>query len=116
MKKINIYSPVSKTVSTLNLPKDFDEPLNEKLLAQAIHVYRFLSHQGKSKTLTRGEVARTTQKWYRQKGTGRARHGARSAPIFVGGSKAHGPKDLKKNITLPKKMRIKALKNVLSQI
>ena len=43
-------------------------------------------------TLTRSEVAGKTQKAYKQKGTGQARHGAETAPIFVGGSKAHGPR------------------------
>jgi len=47
--------------------------------------------QGTSQAKTRAEVSRTTAKWYRQKGTGRARHGAQSAPIFVGGGVAHGP-------------------------
>ena len=46
---------------------------------------------GTHKTKTRGEVNRTTKKWYKQKGTGQARHGARSAPQFVGGAKAMGP-------------------------
>src|SRR3990172_4724030 len=46
---------------------------------------------------------------YRQKGTGRARHGAKSAPIFVGGGVAHGPKGIKRELSLPKKMVQKAL-------
>ena len=47
---------------------------------------------GTHKTKTRGEVIRSKAKWFRQKGTGRARHGSRNAPIFVGGGVAHGPK------------------------
>ena len=46
---------------------------------------------GTHKTQTRGEVSRTTKKYIRQKGSGGARHGSRNAPIFVGGSVAHGP-------------------------
>lgn len=61
------------------------------LSAVAVQVY--LSNQRKSnaKTKTRSEVQKTTAKMYKQKGTGRARHGAYSAPIFVGGGIAHGP-------------------------
>lgn len=65
---------------------------NQVLLAQAIRVYRANQRQGTSDVKTRGEVARTTKKWFKQKGTGNARHGSRKAPIFVGGGVAHGPK------------------------
>jgi large subunit ribosomal protein L4 len=54
-------------------------------------VYLGNQRQASAKTKTRGEVAKTTAKMYRQKGTGRARHGSYSAPIFVGGGIAHGP-------------------------
>lgn len=114
MLKANLYSPKVKTVKSITLPKSFEEKLNLPLLAQAIRVYEDRSHVGHSKTLTRSEIALTKAKWYRQKGTGRARHGAQSAPIFVGGSKAHGPKLESKVLTLPKKMRKKALLVALS--
>ena len=65
--------------------------LNPKLLAQAIRVYLSNKRQGTSQTQNRSRVNRTTRKWYRQKGTGNARHGARDANIFVGGAVAHGP-------------------------
>jgi large subunit ribosomal protein L4 len=71
----------------------FDRP-NPKLLAQAIRVYLANQRQGTSKVKTRGEVSRTTRKWYRQKGTGNARHGAKDANIFVGGGVSHGPTGL----------------------
>ena len=64
---------------------------NSTLLAQAIRVYGSNSHQKTSKVKTRGEVDGSTRKIYRQKGTGNARHGAKYAPIFVGGGIAHGP-------------------------
>lgn len=101
--------------ATKTMLKNFivDEP-NLDLLAQAIRVYENRLHTGKSKTKTRGEINLTTRKWYRQKGTGRARHGAQSAPIFVGGSKAHGPKGVKRELRMPTKMRRLALKTALS--
>ncbi len=62
----------------------------------------------------RSEVNYTTVKMYRQKGTGRARHGSKKAPIFRGGGKAFGPKPRDFAIDLPKKVRALALKHALS--
>ena len=62
----------------------------------------------------RSEVNYTTAKMYRQKGTGRARHGSKKAPIFRGGGKAFGPKPRSFAIDLPKKVRALALKHALS--
>ena len=87
----------------------FDQP-NPVLLAQAVRVYLSNQRQGTSKVKTRAEVSRTTRKWYRQKGTGGARHGAKDANIFVGGGVSHGPtgnENWKKNLT--RKLRVKAL-------
>ncbi len=69
---------------------------------------------GTHKSLTRGEVDRTTAKMYKQKGTGKARHGARSAPQFRGGGKAFGPVVRSHAHDLPKKVRALALKHALS--
>jgi large subunit ribosomal protein L4 len=69
---------------------------------------------GTHKTKTRGEIALTTAKWYKQKGTGRARHGAKSAPQFRGGGKAFGPLVRSHAHGLPKKVRALALKHALS--
>jgi large subunit ribosomal protein L4 len=72
------------------------------------------SRQGTHKTKTRSEVRRAKSKWYRQKGTGRARHGSRNAPIFVGGGQAHGPRPRDYRQKMPRKMRHLALKSALS--
>ena len=69
---------------------------------------------GTHKTKTRGEISLTTAKWYKQKGTGRARHGAKSAPQFRGGGKAFGPVVRSHAHDLPKKVRALALKHALS--
>jgi len=85
------------------------------LLAQAIHVYQENSHRGVSKTKTRGEVNATKKKVYKQKGTGNARHGAKSAPIYVGGGVPFGPTGLKSALkSLNQKMKTKALLGVLT--
>jgi len=69
----------------------FGAPVNQVLLAQAIRVYRACLRQGTAKTKTRAEINRTHKKWFKQKGTGNARHGARTPNIFVGGGVSHGP-------------------------
>ena len=114
MSKANVYSVKGVKGQAITLPKNFSEKENKILLAQAIRVYENRLHPGLSKTKRRGEVIATTRKVWRQKGTGRARHGARSAPIFVGGGKAHGPTGIKRRLVLPKKMRQKALNIALS--
>jgi large subunit ribosomal protein L4 len=64
--------------------------------------------------LTRGEINKTKKKIYKQKGTGQARHGARSAPLFVGGAKAMGPVNHSHEFDLPKKVRALGLRHALS--
>jgi len=114
MIKLNVYSETGTKKTGINMPKDLIEKENKVLLAQAIRVYESGMHPGLSKVKTRGEIRASKRKIYRQKGTGQARHGALSAPIFVGGGKAHGPKGVKRTLVLPKKMRQKSLKVALS--
>ncbi len=93
----------------------FGAPVNKVLLAQAIRVYLSNARQGTSKVKTRSEVNLTKRKMYKQKGTGNARHGAQSAPIFVGGGVAHGPKGIENwNLSLSRTMKLKALICALS--
>lgn len=84
-------------------------------LIQRIVVWQLAKRRaGTHKVLTRAEVNRTKKKLYRQKGTGQARHGARSAPLFVGGAKAMGPVQHSHAFDLPKKVRALGLKHALS--
>ena len=69
---------------------------------------------GTHKVKTRSEVSYSTKKIYRQKGTGGARHGARSAPIFRGGGVYKGPTPRSHGHDLPKKVRALGLKHALS--
>jgi large subunit ribosomal protein L4 len=69
---------------------------------------------GTHSTQNRDDVSVTTKKFYRQKGTGGARHGSRNAPIFVGGGIAHGPHPHSHAHALPKKVRALAMKHALS--
>lgn len=107
-----------KQVSTVELPAEIfgiaKEDLNIGLMHQAYVRQMANARLGTHKTKTRSEVKMTTAKMYRQKGTGRARHGARNAPLFVGGGQAHGPIPHKYTKDMPKKMYRKALRNALS--
>lgn len=117
--KANLYTHTgAKDEKQVTLPESvFQFKVNPQLMAQAIHVYKQNQTQHTSKTQSRSEVALTKSKWYRQKGTGRARHGSKNAPIFVGGGVAHGPKGLKpKAKKLNKKMRKQSYRGALSYL
>jgi large subunit ribosomal protein L4 len=92
----------------------FEAPINVPLMHQAFERQMANARAGTHKTQTRSEVNRTTRKWYRQKGTGHARHGSRSANLFVGGAVAHGPKPRDYSKKMPRKMRRAALRAALS--
>jgi len=93
----------------------FVKKVNQQLIAQAVRVYLSNQRQGTSKTQARGDVSRTSKKWYKQKGTGNARHGAKTATLFVGGAVAHGPRGVENwKRRLTKAMKNLALKNVLT--
>lgn len=117
--KATIYSHTGqKDDQKVALPESiFQAQVNPDLMAQAIHVYKQNQAQHTSKVQTRTEVNLTKSKWYQQKGTGRARHGAKSAPIFVGGGVAHGPKGIKpKRKKLNKKMKKQSFRGALSYL
>jgi large subunit ribosomal protein L4 len=84
-------------------------------LIQRVVVWQLAKRRsGQHKVLTRAEVDRTKKKFGKQKGGGTARHGARSAPLFVGGAKAMGPVAHSHEFDLPKKVRALGLKHALS--
>ena len=93
--KINCYNIQGKEVAKWDFKEAELGKSSPTLLAQAIRVYQSNSHQKTSAVKTRGEVVGSTKKIYRQKGTGNARHGAKYAPVFVGGGIAHGPKAIR---------------------
>jgi large subunit ribosomal protein L4 len=95
-------------------PAVFGQPLRGDILHQVVRWQLAKRRQGTHKAKTRGEVKATTRKMYKQKGTGRARHGAASVPQFRGGGKAFGPTPRDHAIDLPKKVRRLGLKIALS--
>lgn len=119
-KRISLSVPtlslMGKEAGNFDLPKEiFGREVNKPLLAQALRIYSNNQKSHFSNTKTRGEVEGSTRKIYKQKGTGRARHGSIRAPIFVHGGIALGPKFRKTTLDLPKKMKSAALLSALSQ-
>lgn len=115
-----VYNQAGKEAGKVKLPEGvFGLPWNESVERLVHQVY--VSMLGNERTpiahtKNRGEVSGTGKKPWRQKGTGRARHGSRRSPIWVGGGVAHGPrneKDYSRKIN--KKMKTKALFALLSK-
>lgn len=112
---VPVFDLEGKKRGVVDLSREiFGNQESQKLIAQAVRVYLANQRQGASSTKTRGEVAGSTRKIYRQKGTGRARHGASTAPIFVGGGIAFGPRPRDFSLKLSRKMKKKALFSALS--
>lgn len=113
--KLSVKDMKGREVDEIELPGDiFEAPVNVGLMHQAYVRQMSNARLGTHNTKNRGEINRTKIKWFRQKGTGRARHGNRSAPIFVGGGIAHGPHPHKYVKDMPVKMRRAALRSALS--
>lgn len=108
MLKVQVYSIKGIKTGDFALPKEYGEKVNKNFLAQVVHVYQERSHIGLRNTQTRAEVNRTGKKIYKQKGTGGARHGSRRAPIYVGGGVAHGPRPLRRELSISGQMKTKS--------
>lgn len=114
MLKVKLFTTKSAGDNDFTMPREFDAKFSTSLLDQAVRVYEDRTHFGFARVKTRGEVEMTKKKVYKQKGTGGARHGAKSAPIFVGGGKAHGPKGIKRVLRMPMTLKKKALTAAVS--
>lgn len=113
--KTDILDIKGEVVGKMSLPAEiFGAKINPFLMAQAVRIYQNNKRSGTHSTKTRADVAGSTKKIYRQKGTGRARHGAITAPIFKGGGIAHGPHPYDYSQNLPQKMKRAALFSILT--
>ena len=113
--QVAVRNTAGENIGEVVLPDDvFGIEPNVSVMHQALVRQLANRRLGTHKAKTRSEVTRTKAKWYRQKGTGRARHGSRNAPIFVGGGVAHGPRPRKYTKKMPRKMRRLALRSALS--
>lgn len=113
---IRVVDVSGKSAGNASVPHAlFAAEVNPQLIAQAVRVYRANQREGSAHTKTRGEVSGSTRKIYRQKGTGRARHGGIRAPIFVGGGIVFGPQSRLIRLKLSKKMGKRALAAALTE-
>ena len=112
---VAVRNTAGKTVGEIELRDEiFGAPINGPLMHQAL-VRQFANARlGTHHTKTRGEVRGSTRKIWRQKGTGRARHGSMKVNLWPGGGVVHGPKPRSYVKKMPRKMRRAAYRSALS--
>ena len=111
----NAKAAVLGKTTKADLPKGvFSEPFHHSLVHEAARADMAARRSGNASTLTRGEVAFTTAKAWRQKGTGRARAGTLGVPNRYGGGVAFGPKPRRYTVKVNRKARRRAMRAALS--
>jgi large subunit ribosomal protein L4 len=116
MAKVQVQDPAGKRVGELELdPGVFDVKVSEPAMHQVVTAGLAAQRAGTHSTKTRAEVSGGGRKPWRQKGTGRARHGSIRSPIWVGGGVAHGPRPRDHSMRVPKKMKRLALRSALTE-
>ncbi|HOQ76208.1 MAG TPA: 50S ribosomal protein L4 [Thermoclostridium sp.] len=115
MPKVDVYNMNGQKVGDMILSDDiFGIEVNEAAMHAAVVNILANARQGTQSTKTRAEVSGGGRKPWRQKGTGRARHGSIRSPQWKGGGVALGPKPRSYRYTLPKKVKRLALKSALT--
>ncbi len=115
MPQVSKYDINGKEIGEYELnDKVFAEEINEHVVHEVVTAQLAAKRRGTASTKTRSEVRGGGRKPWRQKGTGRARHGTIRSPLWVGGGITFGPKprSYKKNVT--KKMKRLALRSILT--
>ncbi len=115
MPQTNLYDRTGASIGSVELSEElFAAPINTAVLHQVVTAQLAGRHLGTHDTKTRGEVRGGGRKPYRQKGTGRARQGHRTAPHFRGGGVVFGPHPRSYTQRLPRKMKQAALRGALT--
>jgi large subunit ribosomal protein L4 len=113
--EVDVINMKGKKVDTVELPAEiFEAKVSVDLMHQAYVRQMANARLGTHKAKSRSEVSGGGRKPWRQKGTGRARHGSIRSPIWVGGGRAHPPRPRKYTKKMPRKMRRAALRSALS--
>jgi large subunit ribosomal protein L4 len=113
--EVDVFNMEGKKVSTVDLPSAiFEAPISLDLMHQAYVRQMANARLGTHDTKPRGEVSGGGRKPWRQKGTGRARHGSIRSTIWVGGGKIHTPHPRDYSKSMPRKMRLAAMRSGLS--
>ena len=115
MIALSVHNIKGENVGEVSLKDNiFNTKINKYLVHQAVKRYLANRRRGTASTKNRSEVRGGGAKPWRQKGTGRARAGTNSSPIWVGGGIVFGPTPRDYSFSLPRKMKVAALKSVLS--
>ncbi len=115
MPVVNLYNMSGEKIGDIELNDNiFGAEINKELMHRVVVNQLANKRQGTQSTKTRGEVSGGGRKPWRQKGTGRARHGSIRSPQWIKGGVALGPKPRSYRYTLPRKVKRAALKSALS--
>lgn len=115
MPKVAVHNSQGDRVDEIELnPAIFAATINEAAVHEVVVAYLANQRRGTAATKTRGLVRGGGRKPWRQKGTGRARHGSSRSPIWTGGGIVFGPHPRDYTIRLPKKLKRAALKSALT--
>jgi large subunit ribosomal protein L4 len=115
MAKVDVYNLKRQKVGDIDLSDEvFGTEVKENLLHEVVVAQLASRRQGTHAAKERSAVSGSSKKIFKQKGTGRARHGSIRAPIFVGGGRAHPPKPQDFSYRPPRRVRTSALRRALS--
>ena len=114
--QLEVVNTSGQSAGTVEAPGHlFDSEVSEYALYRAVVTYETNQRQGNASTKTRAEIARTSKKHHRQKGTGGARRGSLRSPIVRGGGVAFGPRPRDYELRMPKALKRRAFSSALSQ-
>jgi len=117
MAKVDVYNLKREKVAELELADEvFAAEVKEHLFQEVVTAQLASRRAGTHAAKERSAVSGSSKRIFKQKGTGRARHGSIRAPIFVGGGRAHPPKPQDFGYRPPRRVRVGALKSALSLI
>ena len=116
MATVDVYNLKREKVGTVDLADEvFAAEVKEHLFYEVVKAQLASARQGTAAAKNRSMVSGSSKKLYKQKGTGRARHGSIRAPVFVGGGQAHPPRPRDWSYRPPRQVRLGALRSALSK-
>ncbi len=116
MAKIDVFNMKREKVGSVDLADEvFGAEVKEHLFYEVVKAQLASRRQGTQCAKNRSAVSGSSKKLYKQKGTGRARHGSIRAPIYVGGGRAHPPRPRDWSYRPPREVRVGALRSALSK-
>jgi len=116
MATVDVFNMKREKVGSLDLADEvFAAEVKEQLFYEVVKAQLASRRQGTQAAKERAAVSGSTKKLYKQKGTGRARHGSIRAPVYVGGGRAHPPRPRDWSYRPPRQVRVGALRGALSK-